>query len=436
MFHLRRKPIFNRDSKIVIYAIALDWLAWGLIDPFFSAFAHTLMNSLILVGLIPTTKGFFGVISLGPISETIRRVSARKVAIFARIITICCFFCYISGAFFEVIWLLFLGAALNGIGNSARDCSTRDILMEASNKKTASTILGTSYSAKNLLWILSSIVIGFILFFLGGLFQQEPLEVFKYILIAVIPIFIVSMMLVRSLPKHNERMQVNILSPVHMAKYEFRLIKSFFALNALTKFSMMLICFLQIITISLMIFLPLLALDKLGLSHQYVGLLMAAMFCPLLFSAFISIFEDRGDRMNFIIGGLFFATFPLIILSQVNTPLIVGASAVLISLSLAIITPANLGAIAAATEAKDAPLIASLQVLFARLGTLIGASSIGVISEFYGIQTAFLIIAILAVLFALCAVVIKWYFNEQKKVEKHHFKIHPLHPHSFHFHHH
>lgn len=189
---------------------------------------------------------------------------------------------------------------------------------------------------------------------------------------------------------------------------------------------MLLICFLQVIQISLLLFLPLLA-DQLKLSLPEIGFLMAVMLCPLLLSALFSIFEDRTDRMLFIIGGLLFASVPLLVLSQTTAPFLVGICAILTSLSLAIIYPANIGSIAAETAHENAPEMASLQVLFQRLGILIGAFCMGFISQKFGIQFAFFTIAGIAFLFALCAVGVKWYFREQTVTKNHPFLRHPLH---------
>jgi MFS family permease len=434
----KENSIFSVGTKIVIFSMALDFFAWGLIDPFFSTYAASLLNNLFLVGLLVATKGFVGLLSLSPLSQTIHHISPRFVGIMGRIGCVFAVLSYAAGGFLTLPLLLFVGAIFHGFSGAARDIATREYLMESSSKNNASTILGTNFSVFNTAWMTGSILCGVLLMWCIHTFAQDIPHFVPFVLLACIPIFLASAFLLRKLPKKTgTRFPFAAYAPQNVYQNEKKIFLLFSALNLQLKFSVVLICFLQMIRSALLLFLPLLAF-QLELSVFQVGLLMAAMHAPLLLSALFSVFEDRTDRMLFIIGGLLFSVIPLLLLSQVSAPLLIGISTVLTSLSLAIIMPANLGTIAANTKHSDAPLMAALQVMSQRFGMLFGSLIIGTVSQIFGIASAFLLIAFLAISFALFALFVRFHFQVEKKVvlEKNHlFHIHPLHPHLFHIHH-
>ena len=72
-----RKPTFSAETKLVIGAFSLDFLAWGIIDPFFSIFVQNLLHNVLLVGLVFALRGLVALLSLGPMSEIISRHGSR-----------------------------------------------------------------------------------------------------------------------------------------------------------------------------------------------------------------------------------------------------------------------------------------------------------------------------------------------------------------------
>jgi hypothetical protein len=269
-------------------------------------------------------------------------------------------------------------------------------------------------------------------------FAQDIPHFVPFVLLACIPIFLASAFLLRKLPKKTgTRFPFAAYAPQNVYQNEKKIFLLFSALNLQLKFSVVLICFfandpkrLAFVFTSSRI-----STRAFGFSGRTPNGGNACTTSP--FGAF-SVFEDRTDRMLFIIGGLLFSVIPLLLLSQVSAPLLIGISTVLTSLSLAIIMPANLGTIAANTKHSDAPLMAALQVMSQRFGMLFGSLIIGTVSQIFGIASAFLLIAFLAISFALFALFVRFHFQVEKKVvlEKNHlFHIHPLHPHLFHIHH-
>ncbi len=423
-----RESGFSPEVKLVIAAFSLDFLAWGFIDPFFSVFVNDIFQNVLLVGLVFALRGLVALLSLGPMSEIISRHGGVGISLFARIFTVVALVLYLIGGLMMSPLVLFLGAIIQGIGNAGRDVSTREALMTSSNQENASTIFGANFSFRNAAWMSSAALSGFVLMGLAGFAGVAFVDIVPIAFLIGICCITASGFLIHQRKKTNQTpFSWSVLRPDIILQEEKGLFQLFWSLAAPLKFSLILICFLQLIRNALLLFLPLLAF-QLELSPARVGLLMATMQIPLLFSGMISIFEDRTDRMVFIIGGLLFSVIPFFMLSQVDAPLMVALLSVCISLSLAIIHPANLGIIAAHTPHAKAPRVAALQIVFQWLGVLLGALALGVISEYFGIRVAFLILAALAIVFAITAVAIKWRFRERPAPTKHPFFIHPLHP--------
>ncbi len=423
-----QRPIFSSEVKIVIGAFALDFLAWGFIDPFFSIFVQSVLEHIVLVGLLVSLRALVALISLAPMSEIITRNGGAGVAIYARIFTaIALLFYALGGILFQPI-LLFVAAIIQGVGNAARDVSTREALMTLSSAHNASTIFGTNFSFRNAAWMSSAACSGFVLVWLAEVLQVDFSAVLPIAFIIGLPCVLVAAVLAYFRKPHvHSPFSFVFLRPSRVWIEEKSLFQLFRSLTTQLKFALLLICFLQLIRNALLLFLPLLAF-QLELSPMRVGLLLATMQIPLLFSGMISIFADRTDRMIFVIGGLLFSVIPFLLLTQATAPLLIALLAVCISLALAIIHPANLGIIAAHTAHSDAPRVAALQIVFQWLGVLVGALALSVISEYFGIRIAFFILAIAAILFAICAALIKWRYRELPLPKHSPFHAHSLHP--------
>lgn len=432
----KKSRIFSRGITVIITATAVDFFAWGLIDPFFSTFARDVLQNLFLVGILISCKGLSGLLFLAPLSQVLHVKSPRIVSLIGRMGSTAAIFLYALGGITFTTWILFLGSFLHGIAGSARDVSTRDYLMTQSPKKYASTILGTNFSVRYGAWMTASIISGFLIVGMSLLFHMPTENILPYAFLISIPFFLSSFFLLQTIASNDKPFPYKAFLPKAIFLREKNLLQKFCNLHIQVKFSISLIMFLQIVRSALLLFLPLMALDM-NLSIEKVGILIAFMYAPLLLSAIFSIFEDKAERMLFVIGGLLFASVPLLLLSQVDTPLHIGFLAVLTSLSIAVIMPANLGNIAANTKRSEAAHVSALQIISQRMGMLVGAFCIGTVSQLFGIQSAFLVIALLAITFAIFAIIVRRKFKHEEKTFTLHqsFTIHPLHPQLYHNHH-
>jgi predicted MFS family arabinose efflux permease len=137
-----------------------------------------------------------------------------------------------------------------------------------------------------------------------------------------------------------------------------------------------------------MLFVPLLALE-LKLEFWQIGVLIALLYVPVIFSFIFSIIADKVDRLNIVIFGLILSLFPLIFLSFTEVPLYVGILSSLISFSVSMIRPAGMGIVASLAKNKDMAQIAGLEVFFGQVGVVFSSIILGIIAQYFGIKIVF-----------------------------------------------
>ncbi len=163
---------------------------------------------------------------------------------------------------------------------------------------------------------------------------------------------------------------------------------------------------------------PLLSFS-LNLKIWQIGILMAFLYLPYVFSYSFSVLADKLERFSIVIFGLILSIFPLIMLSIISQPLWIGILSTIISLSMAIIQPANLGIVTSLSSKKERSHLASLEIFFQRVGIIFGAIILGYIGEKFSLQAVFLIMAILSIIFSVFAIAVKWHSHKEKINHKH-----------------
>ena len=434
------KKNFPAPVAFVIAAMTLEYAAFGLSDAFASTISEMIVHNFFLVGAVYGVMNLSLVASLFFLSEFLEIFPPIRIVILGKIIVFLALIGYFFAAVFQSPILLFAVAIFNGFGTACREIGSREILLEHCTQKNASTILGWNSGLRDGLWSVMILVSGFLLVSAARFFEISIAKLLPGAFVVGLPFLVVGLFLLLRVEKKLSRdffqKQKTENSP---HRFSFRKLFDFFRLfpkmNLPMKFAMILLFFLQIIAATTLLFLPLLAI-KLELNFTEIGLLMGIISVPLLFSSLFSIFEDRGDRLLFIVGGLLLTAFLFFSLAKTSAPLWIGIFSMFISFSLAIIRPASLGLIAANIDHRDAPAIATLQVFFNRLGTTAGSFGIGFVAQKFGISNAFFLIGSFAIFFAIIAIFVRFHFFP-KKLRPHFFKIHPLDPKIFsHFHHH
>lgn len=425
--------VFPYGVRLLIATIAIDWISFGFTDPFLSTFANSIVDNYAMVGLFVGLMNLTVLVTLFILLDLVAKIASIPVLFFGRsVIFFGIFLLFLSG-YFENTILLFGTAILMGVGLAAREVSSKAYLLEHSEKKHASTIFGTNVSLRSFTWFLGAIMSGSFLLTFTRFFEFSLSLSIGLMFLLQLPFLILSLYSTKKIPFRKRKITSQKIRSSF--KSIFQIAELFHLLKNLTtqlQFSMLLIFFHRTVYVTNLLFLPLLAVE-LNIPFWGIGILIALMTAPFIFSGLFSLFEDRHDRMKCIITGLFLLSLPLLFLTWVEAPIWVGIAATCVSLALAFIQPANLGLIASHVSHKEAPKISGLQVLFDRSGWFIGSVVMGFIAEIFSIQITFFIIAILAIIFAITALWIKTKFHlfPLKNSEKHK----DMHPGIFHIHH-
>ncbi len=403
----------------MITASTIELLGWGFSDCFFSIFANNLLNNFFYVGVLYSAIATVNLIFTVVTSKMLSEISARMMAVLARLLYTVCVLMYFFAGFFYSIIPLFFAVLFNGIGRAMRNTSEQDFLIEHSNNKNASTIMGTNFALKNTAWYASMAISGFILIWLANLLGKTPENTIHYLFLLVLPCFAIEVFLLKKI--HIKKRIFNLFN-FKKAIFDSHIFTNFFKgtknLHPVLIFGISLIFMLRVLRDMILLFVPLLAI-KLNLEFWQIGILIGLLHVPFLFSFLFSFVADKVDRLNLIIFGLLFSLFPLVFLSKTSAPLMIGALSSLISFSVAIIQPADLGIIASLAEKKDRAHIAGLELFLGQAGIIFGSIVLGFVAEQFSLQTVFLIMAVISFIFALIAIKIKIQINCQNIGNKH-----------------
>ena len=130
------------------------------------------------------------------------------------------------------------------------------------------------------------------------------------------------------------------------------------------------------------------------------ALLSAVMYMPYIFSFFFSEAADRARKMHVIAFGLLIGAVSFILLSFLVHQLWIIILAAMISLSMAIVRPAYNGMITRLTPRGMLGEATGLDNLAMRLGYIVGPILTGFISDRFGLQFSFVVMAGIAL--SLC----------------------------------
>lgn len=430
-FWQKEKLAFSRNIVLVILAAAVEFFAWGIGETFFSIMVESIVDNLFIVGLLWAFFNFTLISSIFFIPFLLKRFSARRLLITSKILNMTAMFLYFVGGIQKNLLLFFLACFINGIGAALRDVSDRDFLLENSEKARMTTVLGSNFAIQDTLRSMGILLSGLIIFVFTSNFNIIMPEVIPYNYLLASPILGLSLIFLLKIKEPTTKSKSK-KELYHKNAHPRLFIKAFFLLSKEGKFSLLLISFLEMIFISILIFLPLL-INSLGLSFFYIALFAAFLNFSLILASFFSVLEDYFDKMTFIILGLLLSSLPLFFLTITDIPAIIAFLLFLISLSICIIKPASLSMIANNLPRDEMPNLASLQIFAKNIGAILAALILGAVAEKYGINLVFIITAMIAIFFAVLAIVLKWHlgkkFIAKEKFFISHFYIIPHHHH-------
>jgi len=431
-----KKKIFSQTIFLMTASVSIEYFGWGFFDPFFSIFANEILNNLFFLGLLIALKNFIALLIVIIASQTVKETSPRNMAIFSKWILLFAIAFYLSAGFQSSTVMLIIAIIFNAIGQVLRNVSSQALLMRNTKKNNASKILGIDFAVKNFAWILGMPLGGFLIFYLALFLKIEAIQIIYLLLIPLMISIFISIFPLKKLPfkstlkKTLQRTEDIILH----GKIFSAFFDNFSCFSPQLSFSLILFFLLQLIERMVTIFIPLLAIS-LNLEFWQIGILTALLFLPYIFSFAFSFLADRLERLSIVIFGLLFSIFPLVFLSITESPLYIAIFASLISFSLAMIQPANLGIIASLSSKKEKEHMAGLEIFFQKIGTIFGSIVLGFIAEKFSVNIVFLIIAFLSLSFAFFAILVKMHAHKKNIHHKHNIKFFEQLSHHHIFHH-
>jgi len=368
---------YKKEIRLFGIVTAIYWFSLYTYVPILSPYAQSLGASGTLIGLIIGSYGFTQMMIRIPMGIASDKLKKRKPFIIAGVVI----------------------AVISGIGpylfkNSMALLFFRGLSGVAAASWVIFTVLFTSYfkeedMAKALGHIISFNYLGQVsAMFLGGLVAQNQGQEYTFLLAAAVGCVGIFLSFRIKEPKVIDTKPLAIKDVFLVGKNKSLMIASFLAI------------IIQVLTFTTVFgFTPIIAKD-LGASNFELGLLSTLSTLPMIFSSSLSgtFFKDKiGIKQTVILG------FVLAALSCVAVPLSGNLMVLYITQIIGgfgrglAFSPLMTLAIQEIQSDKRATAMGFFQAIYG-IGMFLGPGVVGVVSDFWGMETAFVIITILGLL--------------------------------------
>lgn len=362
-----------------------------LLVPFIAKELHI---SLTQVGFLGMLVNVFSILLGLPAGYLAVKFGSRKILLFALLSYLLGFF--IAGISPSYL-LMALAFSIGGIGFGLFHPISFALIAKNSEKQTRGKNIGNFTAIGDLGKILISGAVTFVVAVIGW-----RLTAFSYAGIGVV-IFLSMIFFLRKLSETGNAERTEMKSQTHI--YTILTDKIFMYASATNMFD-------SFASSSLYIFLPFLFLHK-GINPVILGSFTAAFFVGNLFGkTLLGRFVDKfGNTKVFIVAELFMALF-LVILANTNILLIIITSAVLLGSFTKGTVPVTQTMISDAAEAHgDFEKVFGVNATTVNIATMLAPLFLGIVSDKFGITTAFTTMAF----FALLATIPAFAFHFERK---------------------
>lgn len=384
--------LFKRDYlsitigiKLVVFVIFLRSLGWGFVDPYWSVYLKQFSENYTMVGLLTSVMSFSALLAVIPLMRLTDKVKEGTIIQDGELLYFFVVIGYFVAGIFHSLPLLVLALFFNGIAQTFVVVGTEAYIRKHNGDGKAGPF--AYYVALDYMgWILGMLLASFLV----------PYYNLNNMFFFVMPGIFMSLFI---LPRLRERGIRSILNGFrryfHTKKDLISIFQDCRGLNSKMIFFFILAFFDGALRMFVFIFIPLFALS-INLSFRSIALLMAVMYMPFIFSWFFSELTDRMRQMNVIATGLFIGALSFISLFFIVQKAWIMVLAACISLSMAIVRPAYNGAITRLTPRRMFGEVTGINNFIERLGRITGPILTGAIADVYGIQIAFLLIAVIS----------------------------------------
>ncbi len=401
----------NQHKKIinwVILATSIEVFIWGLVDPLYSVFINSVVDDYLFVGLIFAFKSAIGLLSIFFLNRILNHIPLIQALFISYIMVFFVFIgFFIAGITHSAIPLL-IASLINGIAFILRKNTKQNILMNEITKENAGAILGKNVAASYSFWAAGMITGGFILFLVEKISLAHVYLVTAGLWLSLYFLFTEKIKNFKKINLKNiwkDTKDVVIKDKIFVST--FKKMKTY---SSELNYSIILVMFMEMTSRISLLFVPLLAQD-LGLPLFQIFLLSAFMLLPMVFTYIFSHLADKYNKLTLIVYGIALSLLPLIFLTTTNQPIEIAIASSIISLCLALLQPSVLGLAGNLAQENEKHSVVQLELFFQALGAIIGSVGLGTIAEFYGIQTAFLFVAIIATIFLCIAIYLHFHIE-------------------------
>jgi MFS family permease len=384
--------------KLIVLVIFLRTIGWGFIDPFYSIYLKQFSENYTVVGLFTALMSVTALITIIPLMRLADRVKEATIIRDGEVLYFFVVVSLILAGILISLPLLIFSLLLMGIAQTFVVVGT-EAYIRKHNGHGKSGPFGYYVALDYLGWIIGMLIAAFTIQYYG----------FNWMFLFVLPSIFLSFLI---LPRIRERGVRSLLKGFkryfHNGKDLLSIFEDCRLLDPKVIFFLVISFFDGMLRMFSFIFIPLFALS-IDLSLKQIALLMVVMYLPFVFSFFISELSDRMKKMNVIAMGLFISAISFVLLYFIVDQMWVIILAAITSLSMAIIRPANNGAITRLTPRRMLGEVTGYNNFIDRAGRIVGPILAGFVADIYGLSITFLIIAIISLSLGMLSLALKGY---------------------------
>ena len=385
--------------KLVVLVLFLRSLGWGFIDPFFSTFVQGFAPNYSGVGGLISIMNFMSLLALIPLVRLADKVKDTTIMRDGELLYFGAILFYVLAGFTHQIVFLIFAFLLNGLAYPFVVVGAETYIRKETKGRRESVSFSFYTAMHYLGWITGMLIAAYTVQFYG----------LNWMFLFVLPSVLMGLIILKRIKENGLRtIFLGFKRYLHRRQDFLDVWHDLKSMQKRTYFLLFLAFFDGILVMFAFIFVPLLAFS-LGFSFKEVALLMAVGYIPFVFSFFISEASERFSRMSLIAFGLFLGALSFVFLALLNGHVWILILVMTNSLSLAIMRPSYNGILTHITPRRLLGEMTSLSNLAMRLGYVVGPIFIGYFADRFGLEYAFYVLAIFALILAASTLLFRSY---------------------------
>jgi MFS family permease len=383
--------------KLVLIAIALRSFGWGVVDPYFAIFIEQFSANYSGVGLFMMFMNILALIATFPLLRVADKVKDSTIMRDGEVMYFFMVVFFVLAGLTMNILFLFAALIFYGLASPVFFIGSEAYIRKYGSGIGASKSFAMYTAIDYLGWILGMLVTAFIFPYIG----------LTWMFVFIAPGVILGFYVLRFVYEGGLRNLIYGIRKYFHRREDFTgIVRDIRSLNPKTFFFLILAFFDGILIMFSYIFIPLFAIH-LNLPLSSVALLMALMYLPFCVVFFLSDTLERMSQMRIIALGLLITAVSFALLSVAGSEFWLMLLILIKSFAQALMRPAYNGIITHLTPRKMLGEISGVQNLFIRMGYIVSPLFSGVIADLFGIRTAFLAIALMAVVLVFFTILFK-----------------------------